>query len=353
MKAGRFVIDTHVHAQRFAAGAKVREAMAGANTPGKQWEALSHVMSDMKPYLNTERLLFDMETYRIDMAVLLPAFGMSNDLNLKLVEQYPDKFVAVCNAHDYLEKVRSGEVEWSIEDVCADLDRLLSTGRFVGIGEVSPYMPVPADRRKLIPQTELIENMLAICEVGNKHGVTVGVHSGCPMGYDVAYSSGSLGPINFNPLMVHDLAAAFPNLKIIIDHGGMQGWWSEKIYEDCLHVAAARDNVYLETGLWWRELYTKPLMDPNIGPEKLIWGTDWGASINFHTQLESYPPSYAVQLRKKGPSNHQTDYWGWSLREVTSIRMSQDDRNLIVGGNACRIFGIKPPHKHIFRDFGP
>src|ERR1019366_3439621 len=123
---------------------------------------------------------------------------------------------------------RSGEVEWRIEDVCADLDRLLSTGKFVGIGEFSPYMPIPADRRKLIPQTELIENMLAICDVGNKHGVTVGVHSGCPMGYDVAYSSGSLGPINFNPLMVHDLAAAFPNLKIIIDHGGMQGWWSEK-----------------------------------------------------------------------------------------------------------------------------
>lgn len=350
MKAGRFVIDTHVHAQRFAAGPRMRHAMAEANTGGKQWETLSHVMTDMKPYLNTERLLFDMETYGVDMAVLLPAFGMSNELNLELVNAYPEKFVAVCNAVDYQLKAIKGEVEWNIKGVCADLDRLLSTGRFVGIGEVSPYMPEPADRRKLTPQHELIENLLAICEVGNKYGVTVGVHSGCPMGYDVAYSSGTLGPVNFNPYMVHDLAAAFPNLKIVLHHGGIQGWWSEKIYEDCLHVAAARDNVYLETGLWWRELYEKPLMDPNIGPEKLIWGTDWGASIHFHTQLDSYPPSYPVQLRNEGPSNHQTDYWGWSLLEIMAVRMSQDDRNLILGGNACRIFGIQPPQKHLFRE---
>lgn len=350
MKAGRFVIDTHVHAQRFAAGEKVREAMAGAKTPGKQWETLSHVMRDMEPFLNADRLLYDMETYGVDMGVLLPAFGMTNALNLELVERYPDKFVAVCNVDEYLERVTNGEIEWTIEGVCEELDRLLSTGKFVGIGEIAPYMPAPADPRNPISETEALKNLLAICEVANKHGVTVGIHSGCPMGYDVAVSSGYLGPLNFKPMLVHDIASAFPDLKIIIDHGGIQGWWSEKIYEDCLHVAAARDNVYLETGLWWRELYTKPLMDPNIGPEKLIWGTDWGASINFHTQLDSYPPSYAVQLRKKGPSNHQTDYWGWSLRELTAVRMSQDDRNLILGGNACRIFGIEPPMTRMFRE---
>ena len=53
-------------------------------------------------------------------------------------------------------------------------------------------------------------------------------------------------------------------------HGGIQGWWSERLWEDCLHVAAAHDNVYLETGVWWAELYDKPLADPNIGPEKLL-----------------------------------------------------------------------------------
>lgn len=348
MKAGRFVIDTHVHSQRFAAGEAVRAAMAEAETGGEKWSALSHVMGGLEPYDNSARLLYDMDCYRVDMAVLLPAFGMTNELNLKLVDQYPDRFVATCNIDEYAKRIHAGEDEWSIDGVCAELERLLSTGKFVGIGEVAPYLPLPHNARRPMPREEMINNLLAICEVADRHNATVGYHTGAPMGYDAAYSTGSLGSMTYNPLWVHDLASAFPKVKIILDHGGVQGWWSENFYLDCLQVAASRDNVFLETGLWWQELYVKALMDPNIGPEKLIWGTDWGASINIHTQLDSYPPSYAVQLRKKGPHNHQTDYWGWSLREITGVRMSQDDRNLILGGNACRIFGIKPPHNHLF-----
>jgi predicted TIM-barrel fold metal-dependent hydrolase len=351
MKAGRFVIDTHVHAQRFAAAAATRTAMAEAETGGEKWQLLGHTMTGLAPFDNSARLLYDMECYGVDMGVLLPAFGMTNKLNLELVEKYPDRFVAVCSVDEYSARVRAGEEEWSIEGVCAELDRLLATGKFVGIGEVAPYMPQPRDKQKPMTREMLVENLLAICEVANRYNVTVGYHTGMGMGYDAAYSTGDeLGPMTYNPLWAQDLATAFPKLKIILVHGGVQSWWSEKLYEDSLFVAASRDNVVLETGLWWQELYAKAIMDPNIGPEKLIWGTDWGASIDFVTQLDSYPPSYGVQLRKKGPSSHQTDYWGWSLREITGVRMSQDDRNLILGGNACRIFGIKPPFTRLFRD---
>jgi len=75
------------------------------------------------------------------------------------------------------------------------------------------------------------------------------------------------------------IASNFPEVPVIMEHGGMQGWWSELDYEYILRVAAGHPNVYLETGLWWAELYEKPLRDPNIGCEQLIWGTDWGASI--------------------------------------------------------------------------
>ncbi|MQA84463.1 MAG: amidohydrolase family protein [Streptosporangiales bacterium] len=353
MKAGRFVIDTHVHAQRFAAGGAVREALSKAATGGERWETLSHVMGGLTPYDNSARLIYDMECYGVDMGVLLPAFGMTNELNLQLVEKYPDRFVAVCSVDEYAKRVAAGEEEWSIEGVCQELDRLLGTGKFVGIGEVAPYMPMPSSRKKPIGRVEAIDNLLAICEVADKYDVTLGFHTGCPMGYDAAYSTGGLGPMTYNPLWAQDLASAFPNLKIILVHGGIQAWWSEKIYEDCLLVAGSRDNVYLETGLWWRELYAKAVQDPNIGPEKLIWGTDWGASMQFHTQLDSYPPSYAVQLRKQGPPSYQIDYWGWSLREITGVRMAQDDLNLILGGNACRIFRIEPPHNRLFREPTP
>jgi hypothetical protein len=58
----------------------------------------------------------------------------------------------------------------------------------------------------------------------------------------------------------------------VLDHGGLQGWWSERLVEEALSVAAANDNVYLETGLWWTDLYMKALVDPNVGAEKLLRG---------------------------------------------------------------------------------
>jgi predicted TIM-barrel fold metal-dependent hydrolase len=348
LKAGRFVVDTHVHAQRFAAGKEVRE-MLKKHPETNSWNNLSIVMRDLIPYDNSQRLLYDMECYGVDMCVLLPAFGMTNELNLKLVEKYPDKFVAFCGVDEYEKRVRNGEEEWSIKGVCDELDRLLSTGKFVGIGEQLPYMPAHHDPQRPVSREEAVKNMLAIMEVAQHHKVAVRYHTGTPMGYQCPYSSGSLGPANFNPLWAHDLACAFPDVPLIFDHGGMQGWWSERWVEECMHVAASHDNVYLETGLWWTELYEKALIDPNIGPEKLLWGTDWGASMGFHSQPGHYPPSYGVQIRRKGPVVHQVDYWGWSLREITRLRISQDDLNLILGGNAVRLFNLPVPHKRLFR----
>ena len=211
-------------------------------------------------------------------------------------------------------------------------------------------MPYPPRPDRLVSREEQIENQMAVAEIARRHGVSMRSHTGSAMGYDVRYSTGVLGPSNFNPLWAHDLASAYPDVPIILDHGGIQGWWSERLWEDCLHVAAAHDNVYLETGLWWAELYDKPLADPNIGPEKLLWGTDWGASIPFHSQPGRYPPAYAVQVRSRGPVGHQVDTWGWSLRELARLRIPQDDLNLILGGNAARLFKLEPPLRRLFRE---
>jgi predicted TIM-barrel fold metal-dependent hydrolase len=346
MKAGRFVVDTHVHAQRFAAGKSLSEQEFD---PKRQWDMLGATMTGLEPYDNSKRLAYDMDAYGVDMCVLLPAFAMTDGLNLKIVDSAPDKYVAACGATEYLARCRAGEEEWSIEGICAELDRLLGTGKFVAIGESLPYMPQPPDKTKLMSRVDAVRNMLAIMEVGQQHGVAVSYHTGLPMGYTGTYSWGHLGPANVNPLWAHDLAAAFPDVPLIFNHGGIQAHWWERFYEECLHVVAAHDNVYVETGLWWRELYEKPLVDPNIGPEKLLWGTDWGASMQIYSQLGRTPPSYAVQLRKEGIVHYQVDYWGWSLRELTSLRLSQDDMNLILGGNAARIFDLDVPHTRLFK----
>ena len=56
-----------------------------------------------------------------------------------------------------------------------------------------------------------------------------------------------------------------------------------------------------------------------------------------------------MQLREEGISHYQVDYWGWSLRELTSLRVSQDDMNLILGGNAARIFDLDFPFTRLFK----
>lgn len=180
-----------------------------------------------------------------------------------------------------------------------------------------------------------------ITDLARSYKVPVRYHSGTNVGYEGAYHS---HPWNFNPLWAHDIAISFPDVPIIMEHGGIEGWWGESLYEGCLHVAASHKNVYLETGRFWTELYYKCLDDPNIGPEKLVWGTDWGASLPIQTNRSSHlPRTFTEQVRKDGIVRHQVDVWGWSLKQLERLDISQDDLNLILGGNAVRIYNLRNP----------
>lgn len=348
---GRFIVDTHVHSQRHAAKFKSRGIKPDYTTLGDEMMRSSHI----DVYDNSPRLLYDMDRYGVDMCVVMPAFAMTDDLNAEIVEKYPDKFIGMCGATEYLTKVKRGEVEWSIEELCKELDRLLSTGLYrAGIGEGVPTNPSP---EKPYVWEERFEEISQIMEVARKHEVPVGYHTGMPTGYAGAVSIiGGLGRPQTdwgNPLLAHDIAAAYPEVPIIMQHGGMQGGWSEMYIDATLEVAASHPNVYVETGMYWAELYEKPLLDPNIGSERLLWGTDWGASIPVQWRPGGYPTTYFDQNRQQGLPAHQIDYFGWSLRQLDKLDIPQDDLNLILGGNAVRIFRLqdKVPHTRLFREY--
>ena len=344
-KLGRFVVDSHVHSQRTAAGPDLRKTL-GKTAEKPKYSELGKLLRELTPYDNSKRLLYDMETYGVDMCIIRPAmtFGMTNELNVQLVEKHPDRFAALCTPRQTFEKALRGEIEWTIEAACEELDTLLSTGKFVGIGEGMPIDPlILTGAKKQISQTRRIDEMLQAMEVARKHKVPIYYHTGHTMGYVVRVQE------TLHPLWAHDLAAAFPDVPLIFDHGGIQGWWWEHFTDECLHVAASHDNVYLECGYWWTELYYKALLDPNIGAEKLLWGTDWGASIPIYAQHGRKPASYPVQLRKQGVVTHQVDCWGWSLEQMDRLDISQDDLNLILGGNAIRLFKLKFPLTRMFR----
>lgn len=347
---GRFVVDTHVHAQRHAF--KFKERKIAPN-----WVKLAEGMRKDKEvvvYDNSPRLLYDMEIYGVHMCVIQPAFGMTDEINADIVKAHPDKFVSLCGGTAYLKKVRNGEVEWSSEAFCEELDRLLSTGLYVGIGEGMPgHVATRSENR----WEKRFEHICGIMEVARKHKVVATYHTGTLSGY--AGSKGFRGDDWKDPALCHDVAAAYPDVPIIMCHGGMQGWWSEMYMDRVLHVAASHSNVFLETGLYWADLYEKPLRDPNIGVERLLFGTDWGASIPQQWVPGFKPASFADQSRKQGIPAHQVDYYGWSLRQLgkaaDQLDLPQDDLNLILGGNAVRLFKLedKVPHTRLFKQYLP
>src|SRR4030042_153539 len=109
----RFVVDTHVHSQRHAAGA----ALKGS----KDYGDLGKVMNQIEAYDNSPRLLYDMECYGVDMCIVEPAFGMTNENNVAQMKKYPDKFACNCQAKKTRDLAVAGEIEWTIQAACDEL----------------------------------------------------------------------------------------------------------------------------------------------------------------------------------------------------------------------------------------
>jgi predicted TIM-barrel fold metal-dependent hydrolase len=334
MKIGRFIVDTHVHSQRHAAGA----ALKGS----KDYATLGNVMGHLEAYDNSARLLYDMACYGVDMCVIEPAFGMTNETDVAQIKKYPDKFVANCQALRTRARAEKGEIKWSIDTACEELEELLKTGNFVGIGEGVPGLyGAPVTKDTYFPdERAIIKDNMKVMDVCRKYKVPFRYHSGAPGGYAGAYHE---FPSSLNPLWAHSLAVAYPDVPIIMEHAGIEGGWWEHFYDQCLHVASGHKNIYLECGRFWSELYYRALNDPSVGAQKLMFGTDWGASLPLYSNTGRYPAVYTRQDVNAGIPRHQPDIWGWSLRQLSKLEISQDDLNLILGGNAVRLYNLRTP----------
>lgn len=342
---GIFTVDTHVHAQRHAFKFKEQNL-------DPSFAKLDEEMAQSVVYDNSDRLLYHMDRYDVDVCVIFPAFGMTNEIDLQIVDKHPDRFVALAWDVETRAREMRGEKEWNIDDSIKELDELLSTGRFKGIGEGFSSM-----QRTNLSWPEHLEMICQYMELCRKHKVVAQYHAGFPNGYvggkELAAMVGNYDNPWANVLHAHQVASLYPDVPIILCHSGIEGsGYYTEIYKQCLHVAASHHNVYLECGQWWAELYEVPLKDPNIGAEKLVWGTDWGASCTPQSWMPGcVPETFCTQDVKIGPPSHQVDVYGWSLRELGRLNIPQDDLNLILGGNAVRLFGIKTPHTRLFKDY--
>ena len=347
--AARFVVDTHVHAQRTVA----RFAQRGIKTPtaGQMYAD----MAELTWFDNSDRLFYDMERYGFDMCILQSgglARGMDNDLDAGLAEKHPDRFAALAFPTTILNKAAKGGRKWTFKGALAETEKRLKTGKYCGIGQGLPVTAgesfarlfAEGDEKKkveTIGPAEDLDRHRACLDLARKYGVAV---AGLP------HEKG----------ITDRLAAEYPDVSIVLQ---LVGWGrrasSARVREICENFGSMR-NVYLEMGLAPAELYEIPLSDPNLGSTRVIFGTDWGAAHYVFSQPgrpirgEDFT-SYVDWIGKFGVARYQSDFWGWSLHQIDKLRdtLTQDEINLIMGGNAARIFKLDVPYTRLFPEGRP
>jgi hypothetical protein len=347
--AGRFVVDTHCHAQRAA----VRFAERGVKAPSTR--DMYAGVAEVTWFDNSERLLYDMERSGFDMCILMSgglARGMDNDLDAALVERHPDRFAALAYPTTRLRAVMQGKSKWSVEAALKETEERLKTGNYRGIGQGLPITEsgsygnlfasgAEKSKSESLSITETLDRCRAFMALAEKYGVAV---SGLP----------------HDERITGQLVAEFPKVPVVLQ---LVGWGrraaASKVREVC-EIAGQVGNVYLEMGLAPAALWEVALSDPNVGPPKLLFGTDWGASHYVYSQPgrpirgEAFT-SYVDWIDKWGPVRYQSDFWGWSLYQIDKLRdtITQDEINLILGGNAARIFKLDVPYSRLFPEARP
>ena len=331
LASGIFMIDTHVMGPGIGPDPALREA-------------------------RESELLYHMDRRGVDVCVLCTLVPGINQHNADLVKKHPDRFIALCNDEQTQIKNTKGIEKWTMEAAIKELEILLDSGLYRGVG-----VGMPRDRtarRELLDWEVRLDQICMLFELAKKYDFPITWHTGIPIGThgqrDMARSRAHYeSSDNGNPLLAHELATMYPDVPIIFYHGGVEasGYFMED-YERCLNVAASHHNVYIETGQWWAELYEKPLKDPNIGAKKLIFGSG-GQGNSQQAWMPGCVPEMVLQLPiEQEPSRHMPDIWGWSLGQLGRLNIPQDDINLILGGNAAFVYKIKTPvpHERLFKN---
>ncbi len=334
----RFVVDTHAHITTLyqPAGEKSLElARQGL------WNGLN---GELQPFDNSPLTLYDMDRYGVDMCVLKPSIvGTTNEMQAMLVDKHPDKFRAMCSDQKHKIKMWREEVEYNHQEAVDEVEAALKTGKYVGIGEFVPG-GMQCRRSKKPDYDQRLAEFRDFMELAKQYEVTIDLHEGA-VGY--------VWDVN---QLYSRLAREYPDVPIIYCHGG--GHEESSIKNSC-RVAGHASNIYLETGSWTAEQYMIALDDPNVGPTQLIWGHDYGNVPQYMTRstgrnAAAAQPPFFMKRWPKVPT-YQTDWWGWSLQQIRRLKewVTQDEINLILGGNAARIFKLPVPYERMFPEGRP
>jgi hypothetical protein len=236
------------------------------------------------------------EVERYGLTRVIFVSGGGNDNLAQVVVRYPDKFVGFAH-HDPFD-----------EEAAEELERAVRVLGLRGYKVLAPALPRPIDDEAAYP----------VWEMAARHQIPVLIHFGILGG-----GGGVAWHQNINPLRLHDVAKAFPEVNFIVPHFGC-GYLRET-----LHLCWACRNVHVDTSgsnQWMRwmpgDLTVKALFRKyleTIGPERIIFGTDssW------------FPRGFAVR------------YLQDQIRDLCELGLGHEALQKIFGSNAARLLKIE------------
>lgn len=246
------IIDFHVHLSEYESfGEDAFNFFSSAYPSKEEYVQFCRVHSDPRNFLQL------MDRNGVDYSVVLAEIsplstGVATNEMVEAFCQASPRLIPFCTINPYLHP----DMGPMLEDLC------LNHG-FKGLKLLPSY-------NYFYPNESFLYPLYAVAE---RLGVPVLFHTGSSIfrGTRIKYA---------NPIYYDDVALDFPDMKIIMAHGG-RGFW----YNEAMGIARLHKNVYIEVS----GLPPQKLLEffPDMGrfADKFIFGTDW-PSVDVKKNIE-------------------------------------------------------------------
>ncbi len=252
-----------------------------------------------------------MDENGVDLALALGAMQKSPEEQLAAIDVAPDRFLGFFAPQGN-----------DPEDAARQTREALGSGRFVGVGEIYLY----SFGGESWP--EMFEGLRPVLDVADEFGVPVTFHTG-----NAPYPFHRL--VYNDPMYIDEIARAYPKLPLIIGHMGCSGSSIFLSFADhALMVAAKNPNVYLDTSTAPPRVIEAAILEPSIGPSKLMFATDFPAPVTFYSAQGVTRGSY-----RKRPEPEYVPSHAQGLQWIRSMGLARADLDAVLGGTVLRLLG--------------
>ena len=336
-----YVIDAHAHLH-------LHIPRAGEKPFKDFWGVTEQLGSKEKSgFIDPKSLILEMNRYGVDKAVILAADAMYIDFDqyVKYLEEYPDRFIGFYWPQYDWADVDRGKKPIDAQGLADQTEIILDHPQIKGLGEGLIWEAAMFCDRKGWPADDILKFMMPMLEVVAAKQAPIIWHSGPhPYKFERTPSTtrknyrGYGGNFIVDPMIYDEIAALFPEIPQIIAHCGVQGSYFYGSYVDhAMMLAAIHENVFLETSMAPAELIEKAIHDPAIGAEKLVMGSDFGATSSYYVHDGKVLPSYKKKPFPELPGGHIEQ----ALRVLNEVVMTPEERRLIMGQNMARILKLE------------